>query len=212
MDCFGFRIYLTARSHKTKTEVKSSQVISVVTMMMRSASRRATSSGSSPFRCIAGRFSNSKNPTSTPSQIARFATTGRPTSAAAAAAGARIRDNTKSARVADYPASAALHPEPMLALAYDYVDFDDDDNDDDDQNISSLNTTAITSAANNGNNTSTIYPAPSAPQNTPASRKAGGGGGGAGAGGRYVLLHDPVGKMVIRYCHMRIFVVPSVVI
>jgi hypothetical protein len=168
---------------------------------MRSASKRATSAGS-PFQRIAGRYSKNSNPTTTtPSQIARFAT-GRPTSAAAAAA-ARIRDEkTKSARLADYPASAALNPEPMLALAYDYVE--EDDYDDDESSLGTSSESAITSggtrppsAANNGNNASTIYPAPSAPQNTPASRKAAGGGGG-GAGGRYVfVLYDPVGNMVI---------------
>jgi hypothetical protein len=155
---------------------------------MRSASRRVTSSSGSPFRCIAGRYPN-QTTTTTPAQIARFAT-GRPTSAAAAAA-TRIRDNAKSARLADYPASAALHPEPMLALAYDYVDYDDED-DDGDENMSSLDTTSVTSsgtrppppaAVTNNSNSSTIYPAPSAPQ----TRKAAGGGGG-GAGGRYVVF------------------------
>jgi hypothetical protein len=85
----------------------------------------------------------------------------------------------------------------MLALAYDYVDFDDED--DNDENMSSLDTTLITSggtrppppaaaAAANNSNSSTIYPAPSAPQ----TRKAAGGGGG-GAGGRYVIYDDQVG-------------------
>jgi hypothetical protein len=84
-----------------------------------------------------------------------------------------------------------LHREPMLALAYDYQDFDDDDDeddDDDDDDGRSLDTTsefAIMAggtrpppAANHSKtmgSSSTPYPAPSA---SPPRKSAGGGGSG----------------------------------
>jgi hypothetical protein len=150
--------------------------------MIRTASRRAVSSGGSPFRWIAGRT------TTTPAgvsnlRIARFAT------------GSRIWDDTRSATsLTDYPGSSALHHEPMLALAYDYQDFDDDDDDDGSLDTTSTSEFAITSAgtlppAGSNNKTtgssSTPYPSPSA---SPPRKFTGGGGG----SGRYVL-YDQVG-------------------
>jgi len=76
--------------------------------------------------------------------------------------------------------------EPMLALAYDYQDFDDDDDDDDDDIHDSVQMTTANGTRPPPASASSPYPAPTSIQsqegggkNVP-SRKSAGGGGGSG--------------------------------
>jgi hypothetical protein len=177
--------------------------------MMRTAlSRRATSSGSS-FRWVtAGRYApdpiQNKQAVQTSMSshcIGRFAT-GRAQDMstflpASGTTSSRIRDDIDHGRIHD----SVLHAEPMLALAYDYIDEDDDDDDESSSRDTTLEYTSMTTSggtrppASDGSS-NTPYPVPSVQEtggkSMSSSRKSSGGG-----SGRYVLT-DTVSEQ--EYC------------